>query len=169
MDLIKEEWLLSDKETFLSYLKTLSKGNEKSIWEQRIVNTKLPCLAIPSTEIDKISKQIYKGNYTSYELQKKMNYQKQLEDYEYQQKEIKRLKDIADRFRYKPTKASMALSKLRKIEQMQLVDKPQNYDIKTFNTDLKGLIPKSILASIKLGSISPIFGNTDKMIYGSMK
>ena len=79
----------------------------------------------------------YKGNYSSFEVQKRMNYEKQLQDYEYQQKEIKRLKDIADRFRYKPSKASMAMSKLRKIEQMQLVDKPQNYDIKSFNTDLK--------------------------------
>ena len=37
---------------------------------------------------------------------------------EYQQAEIKRLQSIADRFRYKPTKAKMALSKLKKIEQM---------------------------------------------------
>ena len=58
-------------------------------------------------------------------------------DEELREKEIKRLKDIADRFRYKPSKAAMAMSKLRKIEQMQIIDKPQNYDIKTFNTDLK--------------------------------
>ena len=88
-------------------------------------------------EIEYSSLTRYKGNYSSFEAQKRMNYEKQLQDYEYQQKEIKRLKDIADRFRYKPSKASMAMSKLRKIEQMQIVDKPQNYDMKTFNTDLK--------------------------------
>ena len=79
----------------------------------------------------------YKGNYTSYEKQKKLNYQKQLEDYEYQQKEIKRLKDIADRFKYKPSKASMAMSKLKKIEQMQVIDKPQKTNNKQFNTNIK--------------------------------
>ena len=66
MNLIKEKWTNVDVEQFLNYLKTLSKGEEKSFWEKRIVNTNLPCLAIPSTEIDRISKQIFKGNYISF-------------------------------------------------------------------------------------------------------
>ena len=79
----------------------------------------------------------YTGNYTAFELQKRQNYEKQLKDYEYQQKEIKRLQSIADRFRYKPTKAKMALSKLKKIEQTKLVDEPNKYDLKTFSTNFK--------------------------------
>ena len=67
----------------------------------------------------------YTGNYTSYEEQKKINYEKQLKDYEFQQKEIKRLTAIADRFRYKPTKAKMALSKLKQIERMVKVEEPK--------------------------------------------
>ena len=55
----------------------------------------------------------YKGNYEDFERQKRANYEKQLKDYEYQQKEIKRLQSIVDRFKYKPTKAKMALSKLK--------------------------------------------------------
>ena len=39
----------------------------------------------------------------------------------------------------------------------------------TFNTDLNGLTPKSSEAYNILGSISFIFGNTDKIIYGSIK
>lgn len=73
----------------------------------------------------------YVGNYSSYERQKKENYEKQLKDYHYQQKEIKRLQDIADRFRYKPSKASMAMSKLKKIEQMVLIDKPLKQDTRS--------------------------------------
>lgn len=76
----------------------------------------------------------YKGNYTSYEKQKRANYEKQLKDYEYQEQEIKRLKAIADRFRYKPTKAKMALSKLKKIEQMKIIEEPNKYDLRTFHT-----------------------------------
>ena len=79
----------------------------------------------------------YKGNYSSYELQKKQNLEKQQKDYDEQQKEIKRLQDIADRFRYKPSKASMALSKLKKIEQMEIIDKPMKTDTKTWNTVMK--------------------------------
>ena len=66
-----------------------------------------------------------------------MNYEKQLADYEFQQKEIKRLQDIADRFRYKPSKASMAMSKLRKIEQMTIIDKPEHADTRNWKFLLK--------------------------------
>lgn len=66
MKLTKENWSNKDIDEFLTYLNTLSKGTEKGLWEQRIVNTKLPCLAIPSIEIDRISKQIFKGNYKSF-------------------------------------------------------------------------------------------------------
>ena len=75
----------------------------------------------------------YSGNYSFYEKQKRINYEKQLKDYEYQQQEIKRLKAIADRFRYKPTKAKMALSKLKKIEQMDIIEEPNKYDLRTFH------------------------------------
>lgn len=77
----------------------------------------------------------YTGNYESFEKQKRINYERQLSDYEYQQSEIKRLQAIADRFRYKPTKAKMALSKLRKIEQMTIIKQPNKYDLKTFHAN----------------------------------
>ena len=81
----------------------------------------------------------YKGNYEDFERQKRANYEKQLKDYEYQQKEIKRLQSIVDRFKYKPTKAKMALSKLKQIERMVKIEKPNKYDLKTFhnNFDIK--------------------------------
>lgn len=86
-------------------------------------------------EIEYASITGYTGNYSSFEVQKRMNYEKQLSDYEYQQAEIKRLQAVADRFRYKPTKAKMALSKLKKIEQMVLVKQPSKYDLKTFHAN----------------------------------
>lgn len=66
MELIKSDWQQSDIQDFQNYLISLSKGEEKSVWEQRIVNTKLPCLAISSTEINKIVSQISKGNFLSF-------------------------------------------------------------------------------------------------------
>lgn len=74
----------------------------------------------------------YSGNYTYFIKKKEEDYQKQLKDYERQQKEIKRLQAIADRFRYKPSKASMAMSKLKQIERMAIIDKPQKKNLKTF-------------------------------------
>lgn len=78
----------------------------------------------------------YNGNYTKYVKQKEIDYLKQLKDYEAQQKEIERLKEIADRFRYKPTKASMAMSKLKQIERMKIIDKPMEENTKTFKNML---------------------------------
>lgn len=126
LDITTVEWL----ENYLcNYSKSLVVVSHDRMFLDKVVNK------VYEIEYSSLTK--YKGNYTAFEKQKRMNYEKQLQDYEYQQKEIKRLKDIADRFRYKPSKASMAMSKLKKIEQMQLIDKPQNYDLKTFNTTLK--------------------------------
>ena len=124
LDIVSVEWL----EKYLSnYSKALVVVSHDRMFLDRVVNV------VYEIEYSSLTK--YKGNYTSFEKQKRMNYEKQLSDYMYQQKEIKRLKDIADRFRYKPSKASMAMSKLKKIEQMDIVSKPENYDIKTFNTN----------------------------------
>lgn len=79
-------------------------------------------------EIEYGSMEFYKGNYSFYEKQKKEVYLKTLKDYEFQQKEIKRLQSIADRFRYKPSKAGMAMAKLSQIERMVKIDKPQAKD-----------------------------------------
>lgn len=74
----------------------------------------------------------YNCNYTDFLKQKEEDYQKQLKDYERQQKEIKRLQAIADKFRYKPSKASMAMAKLKQIERMAIIEKPQRENLKSF-------------------------------------
>lgn len=81
----------------------------------------------------------YNGNYSFFEKTKKANYEKLLHDYEAQQTEIKRLMSIYERFRNKPTKASMALSKLHQVEKMDLIDKPNKIDMKTFKTNLDSI------------------------------
>ena len=106
LDIVTVEWLEEYLSTYPNALVVISHDR---MFLDKIVNKVY--------EIEYATLTLYKGNYSSYELQKKLNYEKQLTDYEFQQKEIKRLKDIADRFRYKPSKASMAMSKLRKIEQ----------------------------------------------------
>ena len=82
----------------------------------------------------------YNGNYSYYEKNKKLNYERTLKDYIWQQKEIDRLRGIADRFRYKPSKASMALSKLKQIERMTKIDKPSKADNRTFMNNFNPLV-----------------------------
>lgn len=84
-------------------------------------------------EIEYGKTEVYHGNYSFYEIEKERRYNKALKDYEFQQSEIKRLQSIADRFRYKPSKASMAMSKLKQIERMVKINKPEKANTKTFN------------------------------------
>ena len=74
----------------------------------------------------------YPGNYSAFVKRKQLNWEKQRKDYTAQQKEIKRLQALADRFKAKPTKASMAHAKLKQIEHMQIIDAPAGYDRKSF-------------------------------------
>lgn len=84
-------------------------------------------------EIEYGKTEVYPGNYSFYEKEKERRYNKAVKDYEFQQAEIKRLQSIADRFRYKPSKASMAMSKLKQIERMVKINKPEKANTKTFN------------------------------------
>ncbi len=77
----------------------------------------------------------YAGNYTRFAELKKERRAQQLKEYEAQQKEIGRLEDLVDRFRYKATKATMAQSKLKQIEKMDIIDAPEAEDLKTFHAD----------------------------------
>jgi len=86
-------------------------------------------------EIEYGSIKKYIGNYSSFEKQKDENDEKIKKDYEAQQKEITRLQKIADRFRYKPSKASMAMSKLKQIEHMVKIDCPKEKDMRNPKID----------------------------------
>lgn len=79
----------------------------------------------------------YNGNYTAFQQQKKILREQQAKDYEAQQKEIARLKELIERFRYKPTKAAMAQSKLKQLEKMDLIEPPESYDLRTFHSEIQ--------------------------------
>ena len=122
LDIKAIEWL----EKYLkNYKKAVVVVSHDRMFLNRIVNKVY--------EIEYGTMTLYKGNYKDFERQKKENYEKQLKDYEYQQKEIKRLENIVNRFKYKPTKAKMALSKLKQIEKMVKIEEPNKYDLKTFH------------------------------------
>jgi len=73
----------------------------------------------------------YVGDYDAYLEQKKMDYEKRLALFKAQEKEIEKLKTIYEKFRYKPSKAGLAMSRLHRLEKMQLLDKPSK-DEKSF-------------------------------------
>lgn len=66
----------------------------------------------------------YKGNYTAYLEQREANYDQQVAAYKNQQKEIASLQEFVDRFRQVASKASQAMSKMKQIERIKLIEKP---------------------------------------------
>ena len=79
----------------------------------------------------------YPGNYTNFTKVKRVNYEKQLKDHDAQRREIERLNRIVERFRYKPTKASLAMSRLKMLEKMKIIEAPNRYDLRTFHADFQ--------------------------------
>lgn len=65
MNLVKDKWTEKDGENFIKYLETL-KNQEKIKWSKNILNTNMPVLAIKTSIIKDIVKEISKGNYFSF-------------------------------------------------------------------------------------------------------
>lgn len=74
----------------------------------------------------------YPGNYTRFMELKRAAWDKQKKDYEAQQKEIKRLMDWVEQWKNTPTKVASARSKLKAIEHMEKIEKPERYDTRSF-------------------------------------
>ena len=85
----------------------------------------------------------YSGNYDYYEKQKQLNYEKALKDYEFQRKEIERLTRIYERFRSKPSKAKMAMSRLHQLEKMDILERPNKIEAITFKTNMDNIVMPS--------------------------
>ncbi|MBQ6334212.1 MAG: ABC-F type ribosomal protection protein [Erysipelotrichaceae bacterium] len=74
----------------------------------------------------------YAGNYSSFVEQKKNDLIRQEAAYRRQQKDIKRLEELIEKFRYKKNKAAFAQSKIKYLERMERIEDPKKADTKAF-------------------------------------
>ena len=74
----------------------------------------------------------YAGNYSAFVEQKKNDLIHQEAAYKRQQKDIKRLEELIEKFRYKKNKAAFAQSKIKYLERMEKIEDPKKADTKTF-------------------------------------
>jgi ATP-binding cassette subfamily F protein 3 len=74
----------------------------------------------------------YAGNYSGFVEQKKNDLIRQEAAYRRQQKDIKRLEELIEKFRYKKNKAAFAQSKIKYLERMERIDDPKKADTKAF-------------------------------------
>lgn len=66
----------------------------------------------------------YRGNYSSFLEQREAAYEAQFAAWKNQQKEIAALREFVDRFSKVASKASQAMSKLKQIERLELIERP---------------------------------------------
>ena len=132
LDIDTVEWL---EEYLKSYKKAIVVVSHDRMFINNIVDT------IYDISYGTLTK--YSGNYDYYEKQKQLNYEKALKDYEFQRKEIERLTRIYERFRSKPSKAKMAMSRLHQLKKMDILERPNKIEAITFKTNMDNIVMPS--------------------------
>jgi ATP-binding cassette, subfamily F, member 3 len=113
LDLLSLLWLQQYLKTYSGAVLLISHDRQ---FMDEIIET---VYAISEQKLDS-----YTGNYAAYLEQRDQRYDQQNAAYKNQQKEIASLREFYDRFRQVASKASQAMSKLKQIERMDLVEKP---------------------------------------------
>ena len=113
LDLLSLLWLQNYLKTYSGALLMIS--HDREFMDEVIENV---------YEIAEQKLTAYTGNYSAFLKQREMHYEQQNAAYKNQQKEIAALREFADRFRSVASKASQAMSKIKQIERMELIEKP---------------------------------------------
>ncbi len=79
----------------------------------------------------------YVGNYSKFVQTKTQNYESQLKAYEAQQREIADIKEFIERFRYKATKAAAVQSRIKFLEKLDIIPKPEKPETKAFKSKFR--------------------------------
>lgn len=83
------------------------------------------CMRICEIEQGRLTS--YRGDYSSYLVQKKMNSERQLKEYEAQQKEIAKLEDYVAKNLVRASTSKMAKSRQHMLDRIERIDKPLMY------------------------------------------
>ncbi len=149
LDILAIEWL---ENYLLEYKKAVLVVSHDRAFLDKFVNVVY--------EIERGKMKRYVGNYTKFTELKEAEYQKQLKEYNEYKSEVERLHSLADRFRYKATKATMAQSKLKQIDRMEVVEKPESADDKAFHGNTEPLRESSTsvlkVDELKIGYTKPL-------------
>ncbi len=159
LDLSTIEWL----ESYLSkYKKAIVLVSHDRIFLDKIVDS------VYELEYGHIKK--YAGNYSKFVEQKKIDFEKDSQAYVRQQKEIKRLEELIEKFRYKKNKAAFAQSKIKYLDRMEKLDDPKKADTKAFKATFKCAVKggKSVLNMdhYLIGYDKPLFEVTHEILRG---
>ena len=81
-------------------------------------------------EIERTHLRRWKGNYTKFTALKEADVERRMKEYEAQQAEIAKLQDFVDRNLVRATTSNMAKSRIKKLDAMEIIEKPITYEKK---------------------------------------
>lgn len=88
----------------------------------------------------------YPGNYELYLQEKQANFDKLERDYNNQQKDLKKTQDYIDRFRANSAKASSVQSRIKAMDKIEVLEKPENETlVKDIHVEVDKRLPEIIM------------------------
>lgn len=102
----------------------------------------------------------YETNYTGYLKEKEVAIERHNIKYQNQQKEIKRLEDLIEKFRYKKNKAAFAQSKIKYLDRMDKLEerKSSKREFKaSFKANIRGGKDVLTVDNLEVGYTNPLF------------
>lgn len=97
-------------------------------------------------EISQKKIQKYPGNYELYLQEKQANFDKLERDYNNQQKDLKKTQDYIDRFRANSAKASSVQSRIKAMDKVEVLEKPENETlVKDIHVEIDKRLPEVVM------------------------
>lgn len=110
----------------------------------------------------------YKGNYSTFAVQKQADVTRQLKEYEAQQEEIAKLQDFVDKNLVRASTSNMAKSRIKKLEAMEIIEKPVLYEKSAKIKFEYDIVPPIDLLTVKNIDISVGSGTDRKTLADSV-
>lgn len=109
----------------------------------------------------------YPGNYEKYLLEKQSKYDRQLRDYETQQKELEKQEAYINRFRYQASKAAGVQSRIKQVDKIERIERPENESVVRniiIKTDKR--LPEKIMefTDLSVGYGAPIIATLGELV-----
>ncbi len=125
-------------------------------------------LTTSTCEIERGVLKRYKGNYSAFAVQKRADVERQLKEYEAQQQEIAKLQEFVDKNLVRASTSNMAKSRIKKIEAMDIIEKPVVYE-KTAKIKFEyDIVPPFDLLTVKNIDVSVGSGSEKKTLVNSL-
>lgn len=105
----------------------------------------------------------YPGNYEKYQIEKQARYDRQLKVHELQKKDIEEQEAWINRFRYTPSKSNSVQSRIKQIDKIERIEKPENEStVRNIIVKTDKRLPEKVMefTDLSIGYGAPIITTT---------